>query len=268
MGGDMTVESKVGWGSVFRFHIRLQEIGANAVEVRHKTRRIIALEPEQPQYRILIVDDRQVNRQLLSKLLLSVSSPMCGFEIREAANGKEAFDIWKAWDPHLIWMDIRMPVMNGYETTKQIKATKKGQSTVIIALTAISLEDEETTALSVGCDDFLRKPMHEADIFHLLHKYLGVRFVYENGDNQQAQENRQEPETIVTPDMLAELPFGLYKKLRQAAEVIDLDTTNAILDQLRPHNPRVTDALTELVNSYRFDLLQKLLISREDEDMG
>ena len=88
---------------------------------------------------------RWENRHLLLKLLHSF-----GFELKEASNGVEAIEVWENWHPHLIWMDMRMPVMNGYEATQQIKATTKGQATAIIALTASSLEEERAVILSSG----------------------------------------------------------------------------------------------------------------------
>ena len=159
MGGEMTVESEVGRGTTFKFDINVDVVEAKDIETKQPTRHIIALEPNQPRYRILIVDDREDNRQLLIKLL----NPF-GFELREASNGQEAVAIWDNWEPHLIWMDMRMPVMDGYEATKQIKSTTKGQATAVIALTASTLEEERVVVRSAGCDDFLRKPFRETDI--------------------------------------------------------------------------------------------------------
>ena len=72
--------------------------------------RVVGLQPGQPRYRILIVDDQPLNRQLLIKLLAQVSSPEAGFETREAENGQQAVDLWQEFQPHLIWMDMRMPI--------------------------------------------------------------------------------------------------------------------------------------------------------------
>ena len=117
MGGDMYVKSEVGQGTVFSFDIRVQVVDADEIIQKLPTRRVIALEPGQPRYRLLIVDDKWDNRQLLIKLL----NPF-GFDLREAKNGQEAVEIWETWEPHLIWMDMRMPVMDGYEATKRIRA--------------------------------------------------------------------------------------------------------------------------------------------------
>ncbi len=173
MGGDITVESEVGKGTTFDFSIRVTS-GQEVQELHQETRRVLALAPDQPTYKILAVDDKSVNRQLLVKLL----APL-GFEIKEASNGKEAIAIWDEWEPNLIFMDMRMPVMDGYEATKYIKATTKGNATAIIALTASVLEEEKAIVLSAGCDDFLRKPFKERVIFEALTEHLGVQYIYE-----------------------------------------------------------------------------------------
>jgi CheY-like chemotaxis protein len=90
----------------------------------------------------------------------------------------QAIALWEKWEPHLIWMDMRMPVMDGYEATKYIKSTTKGNATVIIALTASAFEEEKVVILSAGCDDFLRKPFTEEMIFDILTKHLGVKYIY------------------------------------------------------------------------------------------
>jgi len=194
MGGEMSVSSEVGRGTLIKFAIQVSVVDAADIETKQPTRRVIALEPNQPRYRILIVDDKPINRQLLIKLL----NPL-GFELREASNGKETIEVWNSWEPHLIWMDMRMPVMDGYEATKQIKATTKGQATAIIALTASALEEERAVVLSAGCDDFLRKPFREADIFAIMNKHIGVRYIYE--DQTPAKAEQSDLSSILNPTL-------------------------------------------------------------------
>ena len=120
MGGDMTVSSQIGQGARFKFDIHVQRVEAEAINVTQPNRRVIGLEANQPGYRILIVDDKPINRQLLIKLL----TPL-GFDLKEASNGQIAIEICQQWEPHLIWMDMRMPVMDGYEATRRIKVGER-----------------------------------------------------------------------------------------------------------------------------------------------
>ncbi|HEY9650144.1 MAG TPA: response regulator, partial [Coleofasciculaceae cyanobacterium] len=116
MGGEIAVSSQLGQGTSFTFDILVRV--ADAAEERRitATQQVIGLAPNQPTYRILVVEDVRVNRRLLVKLLSLV-----GFEVREASNGQEGIAIWQDWKPHLIWMDMQMPVMDGYEATQYIK---------------------------------------------------------------------------------------------------------------------------------------------------
>ena len=118
MGGEIVVESQLEVGTTFKFEIPVGAVYAADIPTEQIKREVIGLEPNQPYYRILIVDDREDNRQLLVKML----SPL-GFELQQATNGREAIEIWENWHPHLILMDVRMPVMDGYEATKEIKAS-------------------------------------------------------------------------------------------------------------------------------------------------
>ncbi len=138
MGGDIKVTSKVGVGATFALEltVELAELSQLQASKNQPQLRAIALAPNQPNYRILVVDDKEANRELLVRFLNTV-----GFETRTATNGIEAIECWQDWQPHLIWMDMRMPVMNGYEATKRIKADSSPHRPVIIALTATAFEE-------------------------------------------------------------------------------------------------------------------------------
>jgi signal transduction histidine kinase/CheY-like chemotaxis protein len=252
MGGEMTVSSVVGRGTTFKFDITVGVVDATDVETKKPTRRVIALEPNQQSYRILIVDDRYDNRQLLIKLL----NPL-GFEIREASNGKEAIALWDCWEPHLIWMDMRMPVMDGYEATKQIRATTKGQATAIIALTASAFEEERAIVLSAGCDDFLRKPFREADIFEMMHKHIGVRYIYdEPTDSTQAKTDIQ---NVLTKEALVAVPIELLVNLSQATRLCDLEEINSYINEIRNYNTALADTLATLANEFQYPEIVSLI---------
>ena len=261
MGGKITVSSKLGHGTIFKFDIQATVVDRSDVETRRSHHRIIALEPDKPRYRLLIVDDKWNNLQLLIKLL----NPL-GFELREAQNGQEAIAIWESWEPHLIWMDMRMPVMNGYEATKHIKATTKGQATAIVALTASVLEEERAVIISAGCDDFLRKPFREADIFDTMHKHIGVRYVYADqtpGDSKATADAEQ-----LTTAALAALPPELVANLKQALVNVDLDLIDSLIEQIREPNPALAQALANTIDNFEYErILNLLTIAMKDRNL-
>ncbi len=258
MGGDIAVKSQVGQGSIFSFAVQVTLSDATQVHVEADRRRVVGIEPGQraddgSPYRLLIAEDKWTNRQLLLQLL----APL-GFELREATNGREAIEYWEAWEPHLIWMDMRMPVMDGHEATRHIKATTKGQATVIIALTASAFEEDRRVILSEGCDDFVRKPFREADIFGMLEKHLGIRFIYEDIARPSTVPAEAEPADLLASDALHHLPLEWRTVLHQAAVETDSDQILRLVAEIRPAEPSLADALTHMVNNFRFDIIMSL----------
>ncbi|MCP4579102.1 MAG: response regulator, partial [Deltaproteobacteria bacterium] len=171
MGGNMRCNSAPGKGSVFSFKVPAPAVENSEAAFSVAERRVIGLEPGQP-YRILVVEDHLHGRKLLAQLLQSA-----GFEVKTAGNGEEAVHIRISWRPDLIWMDIAMPVMDGLEATRRIKAGENGPKTIIIALTAHAFENEREKILAAGCDDFVRKPFKEHEIFEAMCKHLGVKYI-------------------------------------------------------------------------------------------
>jgi signal transduction histidine kinase/DNA-binding NarL/FixJ family response regulator len=258
MGGDIGVTSEFGQGSLFRFRVPV-ELATKSDLARQQTRpRVIAVEPGQPVYRLMVVEDRDANRKLLVKMLRPL-----GFEVREAINGQQAIEIWESWKPHLIWMDMRMPVMDGYEATERIKATTQGQATVVVALTASAFEEDRALILSAGCDDFIRKPFREEEIFDALAKHLGVRFVYQEEHPEPAAADAEGGENdLLTPQVMAALPAEWVDKLYQAATQADGDQVLRLIEEIRPQNEPLADALAGLARDFRFDILMNLTESR------
>lgn len=210
MGGQISVGGEPGKGAVFQFEIPVKLLPDETMTVEPRQGRIIGLAAGQPSFRLLIVEDQRENRLLLRKLL----EPL-GFELREAVNGEEAVALCEQWQPHLIWMDIRMPVMDGLEASRRIKAA--GSSAHIVALTAHALEDERREILSAGCDDFIRKPYRETEIFEALERHLGVRFRHAGESAPSAAQETHELD-IAT---LGRLPPALIQDLLAAVELLD-----------------------------------------------
>ncbi|AFZ20020.1 ATP-binding response regulator [Allocoleopsis franciscana] len=249
MDGEITVSSEVGHGTIFNFDISISPADTANPEPKLATRQVIALEPNQPRYRILIVDDKWSNRHLLMKLL----SPL-GFELKEASNGKEAIEVWDTWEPHLIWMDMRMPILDGYEATKQIKGISKGQATAIIALTASTLEEDRAIVLSAGCDGFVRKPFREADIWDAMNKHIGVRYIYD----EPANELHSTPLDFdaLTPTTLNALPASWIAELHQAVAAADSELAFSLIEQLEAKDTTLAKVLSKLVSDFEFDRIE------------
>lgn len=276
MGGEITVRSTLGKGAIFTFEVKIH-LGTSAeIETPQPTRRVIGLAAGQPEYRLLVVDDRFESRLFLVKLLTSL-----GFVVQEAANGQEAVDQWNAFAPQLIWMDMRMPIMDGYEATRQIKAKERErresrdqskidtQATVIIALTASAFEEERHLVLSAGCDDFVRKPFREQVIFEKMAQYLGVRFIYEEltslEDTQGVSSGgngtggKQDSLFILQSSSFQVMSAEWVKALYQAADSVDNEQIYQLIEQIPPTYTPLAKAIADLVNNFRCDKIIDLI---------
>jgi signal transduction histidine kinase/DNA-binding NarL/FixJ family response regulator len=174
MGGRLELESRVGAGTTIRFELPLEPAPAVDVTGSETLPRQVMLAPGEPKYRILVVDDHRAARQLLMRLL----SPI-GFEVREAADGLEAVEAWRAWLPHVICMDERMPVLNGREAARRIKAAPGGNSTLIVALTASGFDEDHADLRAAGYDAFLIKPYSETQLLRVLQQHLNFQFAHD-----------------------------------------------------------------------------------------
>ena len=117
--------------------------------------------------KILVVEDVDFNRDLLVQLLED------DYEVIEAVNGQEGVEFAERERPDLILMDLSLPVMDGWEATRQLKANDDFRSIPVIALTAHAMKGDEEKALAAGCDDYLVKPLDEDELIAKIQKYLG-----------------------------------------------------------------------------------------------
>ena len=254
MGGDITVSSQLGEGTVFKFKIVAEPAVEAEIQLQQQAKQIIGLEPNQPSYRILVVDNRWENRQVILQLLESI-----GFEVKEAANGKAAIDIWQEWQPDLIWMDIEMPVMNGYKATRYIKSHLNGQTTHIIALTASSFESEKAIILEAGCDDFVRKPFQEEVIFNKMAEYLGVRYVYAENTESEAIKAHLVSDFCLESTSLQVMPSTWLTQLEQAASELDEEVVVELLNQIPDEHILLAKLLQNKVDNFDFDDIVNLV---------
>jgi len=242
MGGDITVQSTPGQGSRFSFELGF-EVLEGAVGQAKAQRLVIGLEPGQPRYRVLIVDDIETNRQLLIKNL----KPL-GFALIEAADGEQALARWHDEQPDLILLDMRMPKMDGYEVARCIRAEETGRRTPIIAVTASAFEEQRDEVLAAGCDEFLRKPIRDADLFELIGRHLKLEFAY-------AGRFAPELHTALDAARLRELPAALRAHLREALLVLDGARCGELAEQVAALDPELGAGLGRQVKEMRFEEL-------------
>jgi len=202
------------------------------------------------------VDDKWENRQLLVQMLGAL-----GFEVLEAENGAVALEQWQAGQPQLILMDMRMPVMDGFEATRRIRLLPGGSAVKIVALTASAFAEQRAEVLKVGCDDFVPKPFREHQLYECLALHLGLNYLYEaEGENTSASLERTERggQTVQASDLL---PLGLEWRtaLLEVATEGDDERCLELLEDIAPHYPALSQTLRGWVSEFRFRELRTLL---------
>lgn len=254
MEGELTAESGKEEGSVFSFQIPVDVKEKSEVMVTKEGRRVVGLKPGHPGCGVLVVDDNWENRELLIRIL----KPM-GIELHEAVNGEEALEIWRKWKPRLILMDIRMPVMDGMTATRRIRADKNGKDTVIIAVTASVFEEEMDRIKQAGCDEILRKPFREGDVFGMMERFLKFGFVYEEAEEMRSPGEESGAEADEAAPDFTVLPKGLKEKLEKACSRAEMERVAGCIDEVRRHDPRLAAALESLSERFAYDCIIALI---------
>jgi signal transduction histidine kinase/DNA-binding NarL/FixJ family response regulator len=256
MGGELSLHSTVGVGTRAGFDIPVELLSATAEPLVSAPGRLIGHVGAGPAPRILAVDDRAEGRHLLVRML----TPL-GFEVREAANGKEAVELWRQWNPALILMDIRMPVMDGREATRRIRQAEAGAShTCIVALTASTFEEERQELLALGCDDFLHKPFREEALLQTLARHLGL--VYEQ--EQAARDATGDPDPRELHCHLAALPLALRERLGAALQRLDVEAIEHAVQAIRVHDEATAWRIAPLLERFQYATLNVALKHLDD----
>ena len=251
MGSQIQVQSTLNRGSIFYFELGVNLPQTVCLASELPEQRVIGIAAGQPTYRILVVEDLEENRRLLVKLLTSV-----GFEVREATQGVEALEMWESWFPDVIWMDLRMPIMDGYTATKRIREHPKGQETVIIALTASVFEEDREKVLMAGCDEFMSKPFQERLVFDKLAQYLGVQYIY----TVVGKEPQKLGVDTLSPEDLAVMSSEWLEEMFQAAYDLDTEVMNELIKQVPASKPTISRALIDSVNNFKYDQIMELIL--------
>ncbi len=249
MGGSLRVASQPGQGSCFRFDALVSPALEAEEEPSPSPRRAVGLDPAHRPCRVLVVDDIPTNRALLGAMLRPL-----GFEVAEAGNGAEALEVFQDWSPHVILMDMRMPVMDGYEATRRLRMTESGRNTPIIAVTASAFEDLRQDVLAAGVDEYLRKPFNLEDLLEILHKCLGLRYLYAEEPPAAPPTGAESPASPGDPRLLGEQ----LSSLREALADGDMARIRLLLADL-PAEPEATRTLKSLADRYDYEGLDSLL---------
>jgi signal transduction histidine kinase/CheY-like chemotaxis protein len=253
MGGRIGVVSKPGEGSVF-FAETPFTVAHDAVRSTDGDRGpVTGLVDGRPALTVLIADDAADNRRLLRCML----EPL-GCDVREVDNGADAVREATAWQPEVVLMDVRMPVMDGLEATRRIRDVAGARRPVMIGLTAHALDDERRAVVAAGCDGCLGKPLREDDLFDAIERHLGGRFV--RADVACPPDSTT---TLLPPgaEEFAVLEPEEMRALAEAVESLDRDECTDAIERIRSSHPDLAVRLEMMVRDIRF---KELLVALDE----
>ncbi len=255
MGGTVSATSTQGKGSVFRADVPVELAVAadiDKLQPAAEAGAVAGLAPGTPRYRILIAEDQAENQLLLNQLMARI-----GLDVKVAGNGQECVKLFQEWHPHLIWMDRRMPVMNGIEATERIRKLPGGQDVKIVAVTASIFKEQQARMLDAGMDDLVCKPYRMHEIYGCLTKQLGVTYVYKAASVEVGG-----APTTLSAEMLAALPAELCKELKQALESLDSARIASVIQRVNEADETVGQALTRMADDFDYPAILKALPSK------
>ena len=253
LGGTLEVASQLGHGSTFRLEIPIRRGSADAIRNGSTPRRVIALAPGQPAFRVLVADDKEDNRAFLEALLVSI-----GFEVRAVEDGARAVAELESWRPQLILMDMRMPVMSGSEAIERIRARSGGATVKIIAVTASAFQEDRQQAIEAGADDFISKPFREAVLFEKVHALLDVRYLFAEEERPAPPAGPAPPPSALRAEA-ATLPRDVVIELRHATLSADVERMLELSVHIEVHSLELAQEIRRRAAAFDYTSVLALL---------
>ncbi|MBL7975431.1 MAG: response regulator, partial [Candidatus Kapabacteria bacterium] len=209
---------------------------------------VIALDGDKS-YSVLLVDDIQSNRDVIRGML----EPL-GIKIYEAVNGKEALDFLNTYVPDIIFLDLLMPVMNGEETIEHIRKQERFATTPVIAITASGFDGKREQVITTGFNEYIHKPFKEEDLFLVMERFAGCRFIYKPTEYTEITEivqggAAQEASALNIISLIRSLPSHTAAELQEAIEIQDFDAVRSIVGSIELFDDQQKQVLTQLGNA-------------------
>jgi signal transduction histidine kinase/ligand-binding sensor domain-containing protein/CheY-like chemotaxis protein len=251
MGGTISVRSTPGEGSLFRVELPVEQAEESEVAAAREDRgQVVGLVPGQPEYRILIVEDKKENWLLLQRLLQDA-----GLQVQVAEDGAQGIEMFRAWQPHLIWMDLRLPGMGGVEAAREIRTLDGGHQVKIVALTASAFVQQREEVLAAGLDDLVRKPYRREEIFDCMARHLGVSYLYKEA----LRESQADPVAALRREALAKLPEQLRKELADAVVRLDAGPIGEVIDRVSEQDAQLGEVLARCAKRFAYTEILRAL---------
>jgi len=211
MNGEITVESTVGKGSIFK--VKIKEVSVASIDLSLEEKKLVGEDVVFYNQKVLIVDDIESNRLLLRELL-----NIYGLKVLEAENGKEAIKMAESKNPDIILMDLRMPVMDGYEAIKILKNNSRLKAIPIIVLTASAMKSSEDDIKKINCDSYIRKPVKRFELISELKKYLDFTI--------KGEVKEKLPEKKISESSVVKQTSGANVKLTEILNMLEGEISN------------------------------------------
>jgi two-component system sensor histidine kinase/response regulator len=279
MGGRIVLDSQPDRGTTFTVCLPITIPDQHPVHAPEPPPDLaMTTDDDATQYRILLVDDEINNRKLLVRLLRT-----SGYDLQEVSNGEEAIQAWREWHPHLILMDMRMPVMNGYDATAQIRhleqedasnradASQPFRRTKIVAITANAFDEERSHILEVGCDDIIHKPFRIEQLRQAITEHLAPNQpAAQSSADLQAQSNASVSPSFAPASHssrasaplkkadLSVMPSTWIAQLHNVACRLNEQECLELISQIPPDHTALADSLKDLIRNFRFDIITDL----------